>query len=354
MASGWEHAKTWRTRPGGHASSRLLEKASRFRDAVFIEYTNALAQATVCRATRPAARVGRDRYNPLDRLEPRAAFGVGTGMLTTNGELPTMKTAVWVACLNVLALYGMWYITYWRYDLSWAPVDSQEYTDLAVHLWDRQLPTPDATTGETPTWATRPLRYRLLTPALARAARALPFYRWYNPRNPRVKDQLGPDVEPLVYYLVTLNFCYLVVASALVFHLAWTYFRVPFYLAYAGSLWFLTTFYNLLQSYPPHSDAGCHLLILAALVAYYQQSWRWFVVATLLGALQKETVILIVGLFLAFELVQGKRWALGWMLACLPALVLYKVVGWYWPVGGLEQFDPSWQWLTNLSRPFWA
>lgn len=259
-----------------------------------------------------------------------------------------MKTVALVAVLNALAVYGLWYITYWRYDLTWAPFDSRVYTDLAVHVWDTELPPPDPELGRLPDWTLRPPRYRVLTPLLARLLSRLPLYETYNPRNPQVRDQLSPEVEELVYNLTLLNYLYLVLASALVFYYAHQFHRVPLYLAYAGSLWFLTTFYNTLQSYPPHSDAGCHLLIAAALVAYQRQSGPGFLAATLLGAIQKETVILVVGLFLFLELARGRRDALKWMLLCVPSIAFYVLFTRLLPVPGLPQYDPDWNWAWQF------
>lgn len=275
-----------------------------------------------------------------------------------------MKAFWLVLVIYAVVSYPLWYITYRRYDLNWAPPDSAHYIDLCQHLGDARPPRP-GDDGKLPIYAQRPLCYRTLSPLLVRALRHTGLHRIYDPgtsgdfaveRQAAVPGAAG-DIDPreyrlTVYYYTVLNYALLVAAAALWFVYAHGSWRLSAALSLAGGLVFLFTFYNLLQSFLPHSDAGAHLLIVASLVAYERNRPGWFAGLSLLAAWQKETILLVLGLYLALELVRGRRWALGWMLALAPGLLAYKAMTWLWPAAGKEQFDAGWQWFWNLTHIF--
>ncbi len=264
----------------------------------------------------------------------------------------------------VIVLYPLWYISYRRYDLSWAPPDSAHYIDLAEHLGDRRPPPPHAD-GKLPIYAQRPLCYRVLSPLLVQGLRHTGLHRVYDPGTyadfAQDKQAQVPgaaaDVDPTsyrltVYYYTLLNYFALAWAAAVWFVYAQQAWRLSAPWALCGGLAYLATFYNVVQSILPHSDAGAHLLIMWMLLVYERRKPWSFVALSLAAVLQKETVLLVLGLYLVLELLRGRRWALTYLAALVPALAAYKAITWCWPAVGKEQFDAGWQWLWNLAHIF--
>lgn len=275
-----------------------------------------------------------------------------------------MKSFCSALVIYAVAVYPLWYVSYRRYNLDWAPPDSGHYIDLCCHLGDGQPPQTGAD-GALPVYATRPLCYRVLSPLVVRALQATGLHRLYDPgahgdfsqsAQARVKGAAA-DVDPqryrqTVYYYTLVDFAALIVAAALWFCYAQEAWRIESPWALAGGLAFLLTFYNVLASLLPHSDAGAHLLISASLLAYQRNRPGWFAACGVLAALQKETILLVLGVLLALEVLRGKRWALGWLVALVPGLAAYRAMTWLWPATGKEQFNAGWQWLTNLAHIF--
>jgi hypothetical protein len=268
-----------------------------------------------------------------------------------------------------LSAYGLWYITYRRYDLGWVTDDSLYYVDLVAHLTEGEpLPTDEA--GRVPICSTAPLRYRVLTPLMVRGLSLLQLHRIWDPgvnrrpgletdleglanQRPRPTSQSAADIDPreyrrIVYYFTLVDYLLMVAAATVWFFFAQDAYRIAPYLALAGSLAFLLTYYNLVQSYQPHSDAGAHLLIVLLLWAYVADRWGWFFLGTFVSIAQKETILIVVGAFLLTELMRRRWWALKWLAALVPALALYRLLWVVWPLPANEQFEASFAWLTNL------
>ncbi len=194
----------------------------------------------------------------------------------------------------------------------------------------------------------RPWRYRVFTPLMARLV----------PTPPRsLLRYFDMNADKLVlYHFGMVNLLGLALAGLLMvgFCEALGFTTLEGLL---GALLFYTSFPVVNFGGTPMVDAWAYAFLLLGLLAALRGSLAWLLVASLVGMLAKENMLLLVP---AVILLGGPRIAVARkLLALLPGLVVYAVFRFaLFPGGYGHPSDPATSWSTLVSRmqqgPYWA
>lgn len=214
----------------------------------------------------------------------------------------TVRLVLGIFVLNMLLAFPVFYQTYKHYSTRQSPMDTDVYMSMAERG-------PEA--------AHPPFRHRIATPLLVTAVAPLPGY------DIDVDFTADKARKKTYFHFLAVNFAMTVLTSALLF--LWLSSRVRPHFAWAGSVFYLLAFYTLTSGYLPMTDAACHLAIIAVLLCVDRGRVAAFALAGLIGALAKETALLVLGLWIAVQAV-GDWKRLRWLAGLVPGLVAYLVL----------------------------
>lgn len=216
-----------------------------------------------------------------------------------------LKTLLFVFVCNVLICYSLMYSSYKRHDLSTQPYDSAPYLSLAKNpIVNNEI---------------NPFRYRILTPILVKASSYfLPFY------NPSINSKLSETDKQYFFTYHVVNFLFLMSSSVLFFYFFWSIFKTNFVLSYIGCMLYILSFYNIISTLSVSVDGGTYFFIILGLISYYKQQ-RWLLlIISLLGVFQKETVVLILIIFLFLESIKARKFLIEFLYV-MPSVLAYQI-----------------------------
>ena len=246
-----------------------------------------------------------------------------------NGRAIARRLAL-VLTLNCLLSYPLLYMSYKGHDLAVRPLDHAAYFAMAESPFGVSV--------------ANPYRYRVLTPLVVWLCRPLPSY------DIEIASRLDPARQRTFFHFAALSFVLLQAAALALYAIGTRVFGLSPPGAYLAGLVFLLSFYNAVSTMVASVDAGAHLLIAAGALALFRRRYWWLAIAATLGVLQKEAVVLVLGLLAALEL-RADRMHAGRALACLvPAIALYTVFRLASPAPGNEHFLQPMEWLRSLAR----
>lgn len=239
-----------------------------------------------------------------------------------------LKRTLLALVLYVLVSLGSPYIVYKHLPPSF---DARHYLELVDRPW-----------GEID--APAPYRHRLLTPLAARSIWRLPYLA----TEIRATDELGSISQRAFFHLIVVNYTEALLASALCFYLAHAVFHFDAPLAFIGGLFFLVPYPSLASWLL--TDVGAHVFIVLGLICYFRQ-WIWaFALVGIVGAMQKEFVVVVLGAFLFLE--AYRRWLAiwPWCVALLPGVLAYLALALAWParIHQLDRGTIGWPTLRSI------
>jgi hypothetical protein len=234
-----------------------------------------------------------------------------------------------VLTLNCLLSYPLLYTAYKGHDLADRPLDHAAYFAMAERPFRARVDNP--------------FRYRVLTPLMVRLCRPLPSY------DIEIASRLNRDQQRTFFHFAALGFVLLQATALVLYAVGTRVFGLTPPGAYLAGLVFLLSFYNAVTTMVASADAGAHLLIALGTLALFRRRYWWLAIVATLGVLQKETVVLVLGLLTATE-IRADRPHTVRALACLvPAVVLYAAFRLAAPAPGNEHFFQPLSLLRSLA-----
>lgn len=198
------------------------------------------------------------------------------------------KTLV-VFLLNLFLFFSLFYITYKRYDVVHFGQGDLSYFELVKNPLNPQyLETPKE-------------RYRILTPLCVKMMRVIPVY------HTEIQAKLAPQDQAIFFHYLLFNFVVLALVSALYFYVAQAHYGFSPGLSYLGTLLFLLSFHTVRSGFISIDAPLTHFFILLGLLCRQFEKWGWFVAVSVLGVLQKESVVLVLGIVFFLEFVFKHR-----------------------------------------------
>ncbi len=228
-------------------------------------------------------------------------------------KIPQWRAFLVVAGLNVLLTYPVFFTVYKWYPIQQFPQDAQIYISLSQNMMSSEV--------------VAPFRHRILTPLMANQLSVLPGW------NTRIASYLEPRVQTLFFYFMGINYFWILATSALLFY----WFRHCLYLSsgvsYLGSVALMLSYPMMSNGYIPMMDAGAHFFITLLLIFFYKKQWKWAVFFGMLGALQKETVIVVAGIWGGLLYATRGQWRLfiTGILVLLPGIVVFEGLMYVFP-----------------------
>jgi hypothetical protein len=216
------------------------------------------------------------------------------------------RKAALVFILNAVLFFPILYQSYKHYDPLLTPWDVGAYMSMV----------------EDPGAFEPPFRYRLLAPLAVRAMRVLPGY-------PIAVDFTEDEaVKRDFFHFSLLNAFITLLVSALLFAHLRKRLEEPF--AYLGSVLYLFSFYCVVTNIIPMGDTSCHLAIMAAVMFFEAGRPVWFALTCLVGVFSKETMLIVMGLWVALNGWKDRRRLL-YLLYLLPGAIAYIAATRIWP-----------------------
>ncbi|MEO6094747.1 MAG: hypothetical protein ABIW76_03365 [Fibrobacteria bacterium] len=229
-------------------------------------------------------------------MGPEKKEGAGTlnGLETSS----PLRGFLGVLLLNALLAFPILYQSYKHYDPELTPWDVNAYMTLVEHPGEFEPP----------------FRFRFLAPLAVRAMRILPGY------DVAVDFTEDPRVKKDYFHFSLFNFAVTVLTSGLLFVHLRARLR-PAY-AYLGSVLYLFSFYSVVTNIIPMGDTVCQLAIIACILLYERDKPVWFALACLIGVFAKETLIIVLGIWILIQSLTDRR-RLWYLLYALPAALAY-------------------------------
>ncbi len=178
-----------------------------------------------------------------------------------------------------------------------------------------------------------PYFYRILSPGIVHFLSQLPtFY------HTQISAGLGGLEYRIFLNFIMLNLVWVSLAATCLYF----YFRKRFFwssgFALTASMMVWLSFFTAANVLVPLVDAGAYFFIALALWAAAAGNWRAFVLTLLVGVLQKETVVLVVGVLVGLDLLGQRRdapdWGLNWFgfsVGIGAATLAYLAFAWFYP-----------------------
>lgn len=212
-----------------------------------------------------------------------------------------------IIILYFLLSFSLFYTSYKRYDLNKFTWDSRHYMAMVESVTDNETLAP---------W-----RYRIVTPFLVSfVEKVVPFY------NTEITSDITKEEKRTLYYFMVTNYIFLLLASTCLFFYLKTRFGFSDTFSFLGGLMMLYSFNVVVQLFTPYVDAGLYFFVLVLLLLQLHQKDTLFFLVSLIAVLQKETVILVVGLILGLQWLfyeSRSTHFLKWILLLVPSLVCY-------------------------------
>ena len=218
------------------------------------------------------------------------------------------KKSLVVFILNLILVYSLFYITYKRYDVVQYGQGDLEYFEMVKHPIN---PNPEIVGSKE--------RYRILTPLFVTLMDKVPVYQT------DIAAQLSLEDKAIFFHYLLFNYLILALVSAIYFYLAHEVYGFSSGLSYLGTMLFLLSFHIVRSGFISIDAPLTHLfIVLGLLCKKYNRFWL-FIPVIVLGVLQKESVILILGLIFFLEFVFQKRSfsELKWLVALVLPTLLY-------------------------------
>ncbi len=188
-----------------------------------------------------------------------------------------------------------------------------------------------------------PYRYRFIPTVAVNVMRLLPGY------DIPIAFTEDTVAKKDFFHFVVLNFLLTVATSVLVFSYLSPKFGVA--PAYLGSLLYLFSFYSIVTNIIPMTDAACHLAIITSLILFEKKQPLWFALCCLVGVFTKETLLIVLGLWIVLQGFQSRRslWYLAYML---PGAMAYGVATHLFPALSQSAYYHSDFLLGNIYKAF--
>lgn len=254
-----------------------------------------------------------------------------------------LKTGVFIFLLYFLFSFSIFYVSYKRYDINKFEWDSRYYMRLSQTLTiaDPAIKAP---------W-----RYRILTPFLAnQVSKVMPFY------NTGITSDIPMEEQRVLYYFMLTNYILTLMAATLLFFYLRSQFNFSNQESFLGGFMMLTSFTAVVHLIVPYVDAGLYLFVIALLLCHTHKKFLLYVSLLLLSILQKESVIVIVGVILGLQWLfyeTEKTKELKWLVVLLPAWGLYAWFRSLFPFVDVNNYNvvehiPSLLQINNYSTSF--
>ena len=164
-----------------------------------------------------------------------------------------------------------------------------------------------------------PCRYRVLTPLLAiGVSHLVPMYSVES----RADAEISSDVKRLMWSFLVTNYAFSLIGATLCFYYAHAACRIdalPSFVVGTALLFALET----VRGWQPLVDVGAQVFVFLGLICYARNKIGWFLLVASIGVLQRESVVLVLGIYLLLEGIRQCWVVVPWLIALAPAVLLY-------------------------------